>query len=167
MDIAKGSWVVCAENAWIIFWFVMTNIYDGWSWNMQLILIKNDHIRELVSGSRISMIWQDQSQREGRSHRRQSLGDYIIAIRVQFIWTDLYLFRSRTKWLRVKNIDRWSRSEIELDIVACDRCVFLKLIIQMLPGRLHKIDWANLDGKELAPDEIPSEYSQKPVGCAK
>jgi hypothetical protein len=35
--------------------------------------------------------------------------------------------------------DRDQRSEIELYIVACDRRVFLKTIIQMLPMRTHKI----------------------------
>ena len=50
----------------------------------------------------------------------------ITVIRVRYIWTDLHLYRSRSKRTRVNIIYRGSGDEIELCFDACDRRVFLK-----------------------------------------
>ena len=105
--------------------------------------MRNDRIKGLHSEFLISMIWQDQNQREGRSHRRQSLGDCITAIRVRRIWTDANRFRSRIK-RQVKSIYRCSGYEIDLYFAACDQCVLLKTIIQTIPVCIHKINRAQL-----------------------
>ena len=120
MAFVKGSWAVCAENAWIISSFMRADIWNGWSRNTQHTSIRNDRIKGLNSGSQTSMIRQDQSQRKDRSHQRQSLGDCIIVIRVRHIWTDLYLCRSRSKRTRVNTFYRRSRLE--------SNCVLLLMI---------------------------------------